>query len=102
MSGKELDVEGVRRARAKEMTYIWDKKVCEKADKQEAIRQGYNITGSRLVDIDNGDTSKPDYRSILVAKEINTGYEEGLYASTPPLEALRWILSETATVEVGA
>ena len=37
-----------------------------------------------------------------MAKEINTGYEEGLYASTPPLEALRWILSETATVEGGA
>ena len=54
------------------------------------------------MDIDKGDTNKPDYRSRLVAKEINTGYEEGLYASTPPLEALRWILSETATVEGGA
>ena len=58
--------------------------------------------GSRWVDVDKGDASKPEYRSRLVAKEINTGYEEGLYASTPPLEALRWLLSEAATVDDGA
>ena len=51
------------------------------------------------MDVDKGDTSRPDYIRIFVAKEINTGYEEGLFASTPPLEALRWLLSEAATVE---
>ena len=42
---------------------------------------------------------KPDYRSRLVTKEFNNGQEEGLDASTPPLEALRWILSHAATVD---
>ena len=84
------------------MTYIWNKEVWQKMDKQEAVKRGCKVVGSRWVDVDKGDTSKPDYRSRLVAKEINTGYEEGLYASTPPLEALRWIISETATVDNGA
>ena len=45
------------------------------------------------------DEEKPDYRSLVVGKEYNTGPEGGLFASTPPLEALRWLLSEAATVE---
>ena len=36
-----------------------------------------------------------------MAKEYNDGQEEGLYASTPPLEAWRWILSHAATIEHG-
>ena len=99
VSGKELDSRGVREARAKEMTYIHDKQVWVKMSKQDAIARGCKVVGSRWVDVDKGDTSKPDYRSRLVAKEINTGPEEGLFASTPPLEAMRWLLSEAATVE---
>ena len=34
-----------------------------------------------------------------MAKEFNNGQEEGLYASTPPLEALRWLLSHAATFD---
>ena len=49
-------------------------------EQQEALQKGCKIVGSRWVDVDRGDTNKPDYRSRLVAKEINTGYEEGLYA----------------------
>ena len=66
---------------------------------QQAVAMGCKVVGSRWVDVDKGDASKPDYRSRLVAKEINTGQEDGLYASTPPLEAMRWLLSEAATVE---
>ena len=37
-------------------------------------------------------------RSRLVAKQINTGRELGLFAATPPpLEALRMLLSATVT-----
>ena len=60
---------------------------------------GCKVVGGRWVDVDKGDSSRPDYRSRFVAKEINTGYEEGLYASTPPLEALRWMLSEASTID---
>ena len=49
----------------------------------------YDITGkapirSRWVDINNGDSRKPNYRSRLVAKEFNTGVCPELYAVTPP------------------
>ena len=50
------------------------------------------------MDVDKGDGQRPDNRSRLVAKEFNTGQEEGLYASTPPLEALRWLISDAATI----
>ena len=81
------------------MTYIHNKHVWGKMTKQQAVARGCKVVGSRWVDVDKGDASKPDYRSRLVAKEINTGQEDGLYASTPPLEAMRWLLSEAATVE---
>ena len=40
-------------------------------------------------------------RSRFVAKEFNTGGEAGLFAATPPLEALRMLVSEAATLEKG-
>ena len=43
----------------------------------------------------------PVFRSRLVGKEFNDGYEEGLFAGTPPLEALRYMLREAATREKG-
>ena len=81
------------------MEYIEKKKVWYRTTRAEAISMGCKIVGGRWVDVDKGDTSRADYRNRFVAKEINTGYEEGLFASTPPLEALRWLLSEAATVE---
>ena len=36
-------------------------------------------------------------RSGLVAKQINTGKEDVFFAATPPLEALRMLLSATVT-----
>ena len=37
------------------------------------------------------------YRSRFVGKEFNTHEAEGLFAGTPPLEALRLLLSQAAT-----
>ena len=62
--------------------------------RKTALALGYKIVGTRWLDINKGDDDKPDYRSRLVGKEYNDGFEEGLFASTPPLEALRWLLSE--------
>ena len=73
---------------------MWKKK-----RRSEALREGYKIVGTRWIDVDKGDEEKPDYRSRTVGKEYNTGPEGGLFASTPMLEALRWLLSEAATVE---
>ena len=99
MCGQELDPAGVRAARDLEIKHANMKSVWRKITRSEAKRQGCKVIGTRWVDIDKGDEKKPDYRSRLVAKEFNNGQGEGLYASTPPLEALRWILSHAATIE---
>ena len=46
--------------------------------------------------MNKGDSSKPTYRSMLVAKEFNAGVRPELFAATPPSECLRIMLSKTA------
>ena len=46
----------------------------------------------RWVDLNKGDDVNPDHRSRLVAKEINTGANDDLFAATPPIEALKIIM----------
>ena len=62
------------------------------------VSQCYERTGKapisiRWIDINKGDAEKPNYRSRLVAREINTHKRDDLFAATPPLEALKIILS---------
>ena len=51
----------------------------------------------KWVDRNAGDRQRVNARSRQVAKQINTGKEQGMFASTPPLEALRRQLSATVT-----
>ena len=62
-----------------------------------AQRNSWKIIPTRWIDINKGDDQQPNYRSRLVAKEFNTGSAEGLFAATPPLEALRLLLSDAAS-----
>ena len=50
---------------------------------------------------DKGQPGKPNARARLVAKEYKTHARPELYASTPPLEALKIVLSEIATGKRG-
>jgi hypothetical protein len=52
----------------------------------------------RWIDTNKGDTANPNYRSRLVGREFNTYRDDALYAATPPLEALRLIISHAATI----
>ena len=52
---------------------------------------------TRWVDTNKGDSLKPNYRSRLVGRVLNVERDDSLYASTPPLESLRIILSNAAT-----
>ena len=99
VSGEELDPAEVRKARQLEMDYVARRGVWRKVPRSLAIRNGWKIIPTRWIDINKGDHLQPNYRSRLVAKEFNTGAQEGLFAATPPLEALRMIVSEAATVE---
>ena len=49
------------------------------------------------MDVNKGDAEVPDCRSRLVGREFNVGKDDNLYAATPPLEALRWVLSVAGT-----
>ena len=53
----------------------------------------------KWLDTNKGDKENPNYRSRLVGREYNEGKDDSLYASTPPLEALRLIVSHAATIE---
>ena len=59
------------------------------------------IIGVRWVDVNKGDSQDPEYRSRLVGREFNVGKDDALYAATPPLEALRLIISHAATYSDG-
>ena len=65
--------------------------------------RGEKVIGVRWIDINNGDSENPDYRSRLVAKYFKTKYDarEDLYAATPPTEALRLVVSHAATLLQG-
>ena len=97
VTGEVLDPKKVMEARAKEIAYIRQKKVWRKIRRSEAIQKGWKIVKTRWIDVNKGDKFNPNYRSRFVAKEYNEGEGEGLFASTPPLEALRMLLSEVAT-----
>ena len=51
----------------------------------------------RWIDVNKGDSANWKYRSRCFAKVLNTGDEDGDFSSTPPLEALRLIISDAAT-----
>ena len=51
----------------------------------------------RWVDVSKGDDVNPNARLRLVARRIRQAGEEAIFAPTPPLEALRIIISVAAT-----
>ena len=53
------------------------------------------------METDKGQPKKPNVRARWVAKEYKTHARPELYASTPPLEALKVVLSEIATGQRG-
>eukprot|EP00973_Karenia_brevis_P029826 4113938-Karenia_brevis.AAC.1 len=71
-----------------------------KVTRTEATRRGWKIVKTRWIDINKGDDQQPLYRSRLVGKEFNDSEMAGLFAGTPPLEALRYLTHEAATVDL--
>ena len=83
-------------ARKLEISYAEKKPVWEKIQRWKAKEQGWKIIKSRWIDINKGDDKNPNYRSRMVGEEFKDRDIEGLFAATPPLEALRLILSWAA------
>ena len=98
VSGATLDPKQVKRARAEEVEYIHKMHLYDKVPIEECRKKtGKNPISTRWIDISKGDNQSPNYRSRLVAREINTHKRDDLFAATPPLEALKMIISLTAT-----
>ena len=98
LTGQLLPPEPVRLARAKELEYFNAKEVWEKRPMGEAKRKtGRPPITVRWVDVNKGDNACPNIRSRLVARQIRQAGEDAIFAPTPPLEALRSILSLATT-----
>ena len=88
----------MREARRVEMEFFermgaWS----ERLPKHEVIAKGGKVIKGRWVDVNKGDTARPDYRLRFVGKEYNVGVDPTLYAATPPLEALKLLLGHAAS-----
>ena len=101
VTGMPLDRAAVQAARREEIEYVRSKNVWTKVPRAEAARQGMKVVKTRWIDINKGDDEKPVYRSRFVAKEFNDSEIQGLFAGTPPLEAMRYILHMAATSRRG-
>ena len=102
VSGVALDPQEMRRARREEIKFVRDMDLYVKVLKEECYtRTGKAPISVGWIDINKGDQAQPNYRSRMVAREINTHRREDLFAATPPLEALKLILSMATTGNKG-
>ena len=99
MSGQILRDDLVLEARMKELAYFREKGVWQKRLLVEIKRAGHRPISVRWVDVDKGDAVNPRYRSRLVARQLKATDTPGgsYFAPTPPLEAVRSVLSLAAT-----
>ena len=98
VSGATLDPSAVKKARAEEIEYVRKMNLYTKVP----IEEWYKTNGKapiivRWIDINKGDAVNPNYRSRLVARELNTHKRHEFFAGTPPLDALKSIFSMTTS-----
>ena len=92
-----LDEEHVQKAWIEELGGLAKHGVCDKVPVTECWNKtGQPPIGTRWVDVNKGDDQNPEYRSRLVAQELNTHKRQDLFAATPPLEAKKLLLSLAA------
>ena len=97
-SGQLLEPTAVRKARREEIEYIRQSNLYQIVPIKDCVRKtGRKPIAGRWVDQNKGDAQAPLYRSRYVAKEFKRGNNPELFAATPPLEALRALVSAVAT-----
>ena len=97
MKGGYLDWRLVTEARKLEMGYFKKMGVYSKVPKEEARMLGAKVITTKWVDTNKGTDSEPNYRSRLVGRELNLSDRPDLFAATPPLESLKYIVSKCAS-----
>ena len=102
LSGKSLEQGKVRKARQEELGELAKRNVYTRVPVEQCgDRTGRAPIGTRWADVTKGDEKNPDYRSRLVAQEINDKKRECLFAATPPLEAKKILFSLAVTKGIG-
>ena len=99
VKGGHLDREKVITARQLEMVYFKRMGVYRKVPRQEAKDAGVRVITTKWIDTNKGSDSEPNYRSRLVARELNLSERPDLFAATLPLESLRYTISRCASAQ---
>ena len=93
ISGAMLDKEDLIKAKHLEMEYFKEMCVYTKVRREK----GTKIITTKWIDTNKGDDLHRNYRSRLVGRELNLSKRDDLFAGTPPLEALRFVISQCAS-----
>lgn len=102
LSGRQLDKNLTQEARAEEIREVHRMGVYVKVSLDECLREtGKMPVGTRWVDVNKGDTLNPKVRSRLVAQEIAVSKQPELFAATPPIEYIRYLVSCVASSQWG-
>ena len=97
VTGDLLPSKLVEKAHDEEIMFMNDWKVGDLVPMSQAkARTGEPPLRGKWVNVNKQDEANPLIRSRYVACEVNTYRDESLFAATPPLEALRLLLSQTA------
>jgi hypothetical protein len=98
ITNEELPASLTAEARAEELAFMNEWKVWDVVPLAECWKKtGKKPLQSKWVDVNKGDLKRPVVRSRFVAKEFATTRSDEFFAATPPLEALRMLLSHAAT-----
>ena len=107
-TGLRLDPDLVYKSRREEIQFMDQLNVWEFRPRTEAFdRTGKPPIGTRWVECNKGDSSRIDVRSRIVVQEtkrvssISSGDVAAVFSATPPLEAIRLVLSLCMTVRLG-
>ena len=94
-----MDPASFARAREVEMQFFRSMRVYDKVLRAQAMKAGKKAVGTRGIDVNKGDLVNPGIRSRLVAQDFKVKYDgrEDLFAATLPLEALKLVISDSAT-----
>ena len=91
--GTPLDKEMAIKARQVEIQYFKVMQVYTKVTREAWM----NVISTKWIDTNKGDIDNPNYRARLVGREIAREKRDDLFAATPPLESLRFIVSKCSS-----
>ena len=102
VSGEELDTTLTVAARRDEVEAIHTMGVYVKVPIAQCLEEtARRPVGTRWIDTNKGDLDNPKVRSRLVAQEVAIGKIPELFAATPPIEYLRYLVSCCASSQWG-